>query len=161
RLTFWALFVILFSIPALAQTSAFTYQGRLTDGASAANGTYQMQFALFDASSAGNQIGSTITNNSVPVTNRVFTVSLTFGTAPFSAAADGWLSLDIRKATDPPGFTMLSPRNQIMSSPYSVRTLSASSADSLSSVCVGCVTDAQINTVSGTKITGTVSNATT
>ena len=31
---------------AQAQTPAFTYQGRLTDGVVAANGTYQMQLSL-------------------------------------------------------------------------------------------------------------------
>jgi hypothetical protein len=35
-------------IAAQAQTTAFTYQGRLSDGANPANGTYQMQFALYD-----------------------------------------------------------------------------------------------------------------
>ena len=45
------------AISTAAQTTAFSYQGRLTDGASAASGTYGMQFALFDAVSAGSQIG--------------------------------------------------------------------------------------------------------
>jgi hypothetical protein len=45
---------------AFAQTTTFTYQGKLTDGATAANGTYQFQFKLFDAASGGNQIGQTI-----------------------------------------------------------------------------------------------------
>src|SRR5947207_5398284 len=30
------------------QTSSFIYQGRLTDGGTAANGNYDLQFALFD-----------------------------------------------------------------------------------------------------------------
>jgi len=59
---------------ALAQTSSFTCQGRFTDGGTAPNGTYEMQFRLFDASNAGNQIGSTITNSAVTVSNGVFTV---------------------------------------------------------------------------------------
>ena len=48
-----------------AQTSSFTYQGRFTDGGTAANGTYDMQFKLFDGS--GSQIGSTITNRDFSV----------------------------------------------------------------------------------------------
>jgi hypothetical protein len=32
-----------------AQTSGFVYQGKLTDGGAAANGTYQFEFRLFDA----------------------------------------------------------------------------------------------------------------
>lgn len=50
-LSFIAL-VISFAFTAQAQTTAFTYQGRLSDGANAANGSYPMQFALFDAAAA-------------------------------------------------------------------------------------------------------------
>ena len=58
-------FVLIFTTYVAAQTSTFTYQGRLTDNASAVTGTYQMQFALFDSMSDGTQIGSTIENTSV------------------------------------------------------------------------------------------------
>src|SRR5260370_28896489 len=44
---------------ALAQTTTITYQGRLTDGVTPANGNYDFQFALWDSLSAGTQIGST------------------------------------------------------------------------------------------------------
>lgn len=162
RLFLTALFVFLCAVvSASAQTTAFTYQGRLIDGALAANGTYEMQFKLFDAVSAGTRIGSTITNSTVSVTNGVFTVSLDFGASPFAAGANRWLEIGVRKATDPPGFTILTPRQQITSSPYSLRTLSATSADGLSSACVSCVTDAQINSISGSKVSGAVANATT
>jgi hypothetical protein len=156
----WMLFIFIFSLSAFAQTSAFTYQGKLTDGVTAANGTYEMQFKLFDAASAGTQIGSVITNNSVAVASGVFTVNLDFGSSPFTGA-NRWLEIGVRKAPDPPGFTTLTPRQQITSSPYSIRTLSAVSADSLSNACVGCVDDAKITSVSGGKVTGTVANATT
>jgi hypothetical protein len=53
----------------------------MADGGTAANGTYDMQFKLFDGS--GNQIGSTITNPSVLVSNGVFTVQLDYGAAAF------------------------------------------------------------------------------
>src|SRR2546427_9529810 len=72
---------------AFAQTSSFTYQGRLTDGGSAANGNYDLQFALFDSLSGGAQIGSTQTLNTLAVSNGVFTVSLDFGPSRFSGAS--------------------------------------------------------------------------
>ena len=50
-----------------AQTTSFTYQGRLTDGGTAANGNYDLQFALFDNSSGGTQIGATQTVSPVTV----------------------------------------------------------------------------------------------
>src|SRR6266571_4931802 len=61
-----------------AQGTAFTYQGRLTDGTNAANGRYDLTFAVFNASSAGTQFGNTITNTATVVTNGIFTVTLDF-----------------------------------------------------------------------------------
>ena len=37
------------------QTTAFTYQGRLTDGGAPANNNYDLQFTLWDAAVAGTQ----------------------------------------------------------------------------------------------------------
>jgi hypothetical protein len=120
-----------------------------------------MQFKLFDSLSGGTQIGSTVTNLSVSVSNGIFSVNLDFGAAAFAAGADRYLEIAVHKPSDPPGFSVLSPRQQIASSPYSVRTVSASTADSLTAACVSCVVDAQINSVSGIKVTGAVANATT
>jgi len=74
------------SVTTLAQSSSFTYQGRLTDGGTAANGNYDLQFALFDSASGGTQIGSTQTLNTVLVSNDVFNVSLDFGASSFMGA---------------------------------------------------------------------------
>jgi hypothetical protein len=49
-----------------AQGTAFTYQGRLTDGGSPANGSYDLTFALFSVSSGAGQVGSTITTRPPP-----------------------------------------------------------------------------------------------
>jgi len=46
---------------AQAQTTAFTYQGRLSDTNVAANGPYDFQFALYDALTGVTQIGTTQT----------------------------------------------------------------------------------------------------
>ena len=82
-----ALLSILFCvIGAQAQSSSFTYQGRLTDGGAAANVNYDLQFALFDSLSGGAQVGSTQTLNTVAVSNGVFTVGLDFGANAFNGA---------------------------------------------------------------------------
>lgn len=112
-----------------AQTTVFTYQGRLTDGSTAASGTYQMQFSLYDAASGPTQIGSTITDSNVAVTNGIFTVQLSFAAPNAFDGSPRWLEIAVRKASDPPGFTPLTPRQPITSSPYSIRTLSAAVAD--------------------------------
>ena len=70
-----------FAGTALPQTAVFTYQGKLTDTGTPPTGTYQMEFRLFDA--VGAQIGTLVTNNTVSVTEGVFTVNLNFGATAF------------------------------------------------------------------------------
>ena len=53
----------------LGQSTSFTYQGRLQDGGANANGIYDFEFALYDTLSGGSQLGSTISRNTVLVTN--------------------------------------------------------------------------------------------
>jgi hypothetical protein len=150
-----ALLALIFcATSATAQTTAFSYQGHLTDGGNPANGNYDLQFALFDNLSAGSQIGSTQTSSSVSVGNGNFTVSIDFGINAFPGA-DRFLQIAVRPAGGG-SFTTLSPRQQIASSPYAIRTLRAAQADGLSSTCVACVSDAQINSVAGSKLIGTI-----
>ncbi len=123
------LFALLFSVAQVgfvyAQTTTFTYQGRFTDGGTAANGTYDMQFKLFDG--AGTQIGSTITNGAVTVTNGVFTVQLDYSAASFPGA-DRFIEIGVRPAGSSDGYTVLSPRQPLTSTPYAIRSLTADSA---------------------------------
>jgi len=121
-----ALSVLFFLASAFhAQTTQFTYQGKLTDNG-AAQSTYQMQFALFDAA-GGSQIGGTITDAAVAVAGGVFTVRLDFGASVFTGA-DRFLQIAVRRSASET-YTILSPREKIASSPYSIRTLSAAQAD--------------------------------
>src|SRR5713226_9634895 len=109
-----AMLLILFgATSAFAQTSGFTYQGRLTDGGTPATGNYDLQFALWDSLSGGAQIGSTQTVSSVSVSNGIFTVTLDFGANAFSGA-DRFLEISARAAGGG-SFTLLSPRQQITS----------------------------------------------
>ena len=48
-LTLWAILYFGAVSAALAQGTAFTYQGRLNDGGNPANGSYDLRFALYDA----------------------------------------------------------------------------------------------------------------
>lgn len=145
------------SFAAGAQTNVITYQGQLNDGAAVANGTYQMQFSLFDAVTNGTQIGATITNTNVTVTKGIFTVQLDFSPAtPFATGASRFLQIAVKKPAET-NYTALDPRQPITSAPYAIRTLSATTAqtaDALSSNCVSCVTNGQIAAVDGSKVTG-------
>src|SRR2546421_2426048 len=140
------------------QTTSFTYQGRLTDGGAPANANYDLQFTLWDAGVGGTQQPQpalALTKTNVAVTGGVFSVLLDFGVSAFPGA-DRFLEVGVRPGGSGGAFTILSPRQQISSTPYALRTLNATAADSLSSACVGCVTDAQITSVSGSKVTGTI-----
>jgi hypothetical protein len=119
--------LLLISAAARAQTTAFNYQGKLTDAGNPANGSYQMQFRLFDAISGGSQIGATISDVAVTASQGVFAVKLDFGANALNGA-NRWLEIAVRHNSGE-SYTTLAPREQIASSPYSVRTLSAQQAD--------------------------------
>jgi hypothetical protein len=110
-----------------AQTTSFNYQGRLTDGGNPANGSFQMQFKLFDALAGGTQIGSALTDVPVTASNGAFSARLDFGSAPLTGA-NRWLEIAVRRNSGE-SYVTLSPREQIASSPYAVRTVSAAMAD--------------------------------
>jgi hypothetical protein len=122
-----AILLVVLSAVINAQSSTFTYQGRLTDSGTSANGTYEMQFKLFDG--ASNQVGSTVTNSAVTVTDGVFTVTLDYGAAAFSGA-DRFLEIGVRPAGSANSFTVLAPRQQLTSAVYAIRSGSSAAADS-------------------------------
>jgi hypothetical protein len=95
--------------------TGFTYQGRLTDGGSPANGEYDFQFGLYNASSGGSQVGS-ITRGDVTVTEGLFTVALDFG-AVFGGTAY-WLDIGVRPGGSSGAYTALTPRQPLMPAPY-------------------------------------------
>jgi len=112
---------------ALGQSSGFTYQGRLTDGGMPANGNYDLQFALFDATDGSNQIGPTKIVSSVSVSGGVFTVTLDFGGNSFTGA-NRFLEISARPS-GAAAFTLLTPRQPITATPYALRSLNSATAD--------------------------------
>jgi hypothetical protein len=122
-----ALILTLYATSVQAQSTAFTYQGRLNDSGTPANGPYDMQFSLFDAPVSGNQIGTTLLHTGVTVTNGVFTVTFDFGAAAFSGA-DRWLEIAVRPGSSTGAFATLSPLQPITAAPYAMQSLNATSA---------------------------------
>src|SRR5438552_3025819 len=114
-----------------AQTTTFTYQGKLSDNGNPASGSFDLQFTLWDALSGGTQQPQpgpiTLLRNAVSVTGGIFTVQLDFTVNAFPGG-DRFLEISVRPA-GVGSFTVLSPRQQISSTPYAIRTLSASTAD--------------------------------
>lgn len=110
--------VVMFSAHLIfAQTTAFTYQGKLAVDGSPVSGNYDFQFTLWDAVSSGMQLGMS-SQSSVAVTAGVFTVTLDFGSSVFPGA-NRFLEINVRAAGGG-AFTPLSPRQPIVSTPYAV-----------------------------------------
>jgi hypothetical protein len=132
RLMFISLLALILIASAVrAQTTTFTYQGRLTDSGSPASGNYDLQFALFGLLSGGPQIGSTLTRSNVAVSSGAFAVQLDFGVSAFPGA-DRFLEISVRPhSSDPniPAYALLAPRQTVTSTPYAIRTVSAVTAD--------------------------------
>src|SRR6185437_10905996 len=83
-----------------AQTTAFTYQGRLNDGGAPANGTnYSMVFYVYDTPADGSPLGNFGIAH-VTVSNGLFTVPLDFGNV-FNGNPR-WLEVSVEK-TGPGG----------------------------------------------------------
>jgi hypothetical protein len=159
QLALLALMLSLNASAVRAQTTSFTYQGSLNDGGSPANGPYDLQFKLFDALSGGAQQGSTISRDDIQVTNGVFSVTLDFGAAAFPGASR-FLEISVRPGASTGAYTILSPRQQITSTPYAIKSLGAATADGLSTACVNCVVSSQIGSLpagSGSYIQNTTS----
>src|ERR1700677_1209922 len=100
-----------------AQGTAFTYQGQLNSGASPANGFYDFEFSLSNAPSGGSQIGTTLTQSAIGVTNGLFTTTLNFG-AVFTGNAT-WLSLSVR-SNGVGSYTALTPPQELTPTPYAI-----------------------------------------
>ena len=110
-----------------AQTTTFIYQGRLQDGVLAADGSYDLQFAVFTLASGGSQEGATLTRPGVTVINGAFSVELDFGAGPFAGPAR-FLEIRVKRPADP-SYTILTSRQSIGSAPYAIRALNATAVD--------------------------------
>ena len=103
----------------LAQGTAITYQGRLTDLSSIATGIYDFTVQLFDAATGGASQGGPLSTNGVSVTDGFFTVTLDFGAGPFSSGASRWLEIGVRTNTGG-AFDFLSTRQALTAAPYAI-----------------------------------------
>ena len=107
--------------PALAQGTAFTYQGLLNTNGVPYSGSAEFQFTLWDAVSVGNAVA---TNNPTSVIATVasglFTVTLDFGINPFNGQPR-FLETAVRTVIGP--FTTLTPRQPLTATPYALRAL--------------------------------------
>ena len=109
----------------LAQGTAFSYQGQLNLTGEPATGLYDMQFYLYAAARGGGSLNSSVTNG-VPVTDGLFTAQLNFGMGMFDGNPR-WIELRV-KTNGAATFTTLTPRQQVLPTPYATYAARAGSA---------------------------------
>lgn len=115
-----------------AQGTAFTYQGRLINGANVAGGSYDFRFRLFADSLANTLIGNPFFTNDIPATNGLFTTAIDFGAGVFNGS-NYWLEVDVR--TNGGGaYTVLSPLQAFTPAPYAVYAEKAGNAATAANV---------------------------
>jgi hypothetical protein len=118
-----------FSGAAFAQGNAFSFQGRLNDGANPANGRYDLQFKLFDAALGGTQIGPTVERPSTTLINGVFSVTLDFGAQAFLNPNSIFIEIAVKPFGSQNVLTILGPRQQLTVVPFASRAQNATNAD--------------------------------
>ena len=136
----WAVFGV---HNALAQGSAFTYQGSLIDSGAPASGNYDFTFILYNDPQNSNQVASPETNLDVAVANGFFTTTLDFSSPPWNGQPI-WLQVQVRTNGSGP-FVSLTPRQPITSAPYAIQSLNASVANSANAVAATNVSGTLLN----------------
>jgi len=131
--------VVLMTTWALAQDTAFTYQGRLRESATPAQGEYSMRFNLYPTETEGTPTGSPVEVDAVPVSEGLFTVRLDWGTAVFENP-DLWLEIEVRTNSAESVFVPLSPRQKLTPAPRALVADQAAVASQATAVASGAVT---------------------
>src|ERR1017187_6330487 len=116
------------ALPAFAQGTAFTYQGRLNNGGSLANGSFDLKFSVYDTNQPiNNLLAGPVTNAATLVSNGLFVVSLDFGAGIFTGPAR-WVEIGVRTNGSASLFAVLSPRQQITPTPMAIFASTAANA---------------------------------
>ncbi len=127
------------SLTSLAQTpTTFTYQGRLYNSGTLANGSYVLRITAYGQANGGAQLAPPITTPALSVVDGIFSTTLDFGSAVFLGGAV-WLEIQVQAPSS--SFVLLSPRQPVTPSPYAIN------ADKLNGLDAAQLTNASSNLV--------------
>ncbi|MBB5208262.1 hypothetical protein [Chiayiivirga flava] len=119
RLLCIAALALTFPAQAAPVGTAFTYQGELRLANAPADGTFDFEFALFDAPDAIAPLATSAAPDT-PVQGGLFTVALDYTDVPFVQAQAYFLEVRVRSGSDSGGFQALLPRQPITPVPYAI-----------------------------------------
>ncbi len=97
--------------------NSITYQGELNNSGNPVNDTCDMKFQLYDAASGGSSTSSEL-NQSVTVSEGIFTVELDFGSSAFTGDAR-YLNIAVKCSSDG-GYTTMGSRVALNATPYAL-----------------------------------------
>jgi hypothetical protein len=92
--------------------TAFTYQGSLRDGSVPAEGSFDLEFTLYDDAAGGSPVVPAVVVEDVAVELGLFTVPLDFGAAAFRGDAR-WLAVGVRPGAGTGAFTPIAGRQEL------------------------------------------------
>ncbi len=128
------------SVVAVPLTTEFTFQGQLLDSGSPANGDFDVNFRLYDAAAAGSEVGVLLFKDDLAVSNGLIQTDIDFGDVPFMGEAV-WVQVEIRPGASAGAFEVLSPRQKVTLTPYSIQSMFVAdggvTADSIANNAVG------------------------
>jgi hypothetical protein len=138
-----AVAALVFALAALPTAAAtlFTYQGKLDDGGSPANGTYDFAFTVVNGNDS--PLTATLPRDDIVVTDGVFTVPLDFGNA-FSTT-QRYLRISVRPGAETGPYTTLTPNTPFGATPTAIYSDRADRAQS--AFVADDVVDGSINTI--------------
>ena len=143
--------LFIFTSSLFAQGTAFTYQGRLTDGTNLANGDYDFRFRLASDPQGNNLVGSAVVITNMPVNNGLFTAVMDFNAGIFGGS-DYWLQVEVR-SNGVSGYTTLGPLQALTPTPYAIFATTAANL-------AGTLPAGQLSgSIPSTNIAGIYSNA--
>lgn len=106
------------ALNAAIQGDSFSYQGELIANGQPANGNYDMIVDLYSVSTNGSLITS-VNLSPVVVNNGIFTIQIDFGDMHF-IGDERWIAIQVKPQASG-SYTLLSPRQLIANSPYSIQ----------------------------------------
>lgn len=127
-LRWFAVVLVITTIPigVLAQSTVFTYHGSLQLGGAPVNGAHDMRFTLFESETGVQPVVAPLPIDNIDVAKGFFRTRLNFGDGVFTGPPR-WLEIEVRPSGNGV-FQKLTPRQELTSSPYSIRALSAGTA---------------------------------